>query len=100
MVTISRASGTLTFPANPMLIAAPPRYGGAPQSCRPETGQAAMNACPCGCLGNPVKECTCSQMMITRYRKRISGPLMDRIDIHVEVPRVEYDLVFARRTAG
>ena len=71
-MTISRASGTLSFPANFMLIAA-------------------MNPCPCGYLGDPVKECTCSQMMITRYRKRISGPLMDRIDIHVEVPRVEYD---------
>jgi magnesium chelatase family protein len=72
IVTISRASGTLTFPANFMLIAA-------------------MNPCPCGYFGDPVKDCTCSPMMITRYRKRISGPLMDRIDIHVEVPRVEYD---------
>jgi magnesium chelatase family protein len=52
---------------------------------------AAMNPCPCGYLGDPVKECTCSPMIITRYRKRISGPLLDRIDIHVEVPRVEYD---------
>jgi magnesium chelatase family protein len=72
IVNISRASGTLTFPANFVLLAA-------------------MNPCPRGWLGDPVKECTCSQMMITRYRKRISGPLMDRIDIHVEVPRVEYD---------
>jgi len=72
IVTISRASGTLTFPANFMLVAA-------------------MNPCPCGYFGDPVKDCTCSPLMITRYRKRISGPLMDRIDIHVEVPRVEYD---------
>jgi len=72
VVTISRATGTLTFPANFMLVAA-------------------MNPCPCGYYGDPVKECTCSPMMITRYRKRISGPLLDRIDIHVEVPRVEYD---------
>jgi magnesium chelatase family protein len=72
VVTISRATGTLTFPANFMLVAA-------------------MNPCPCGYHGDPVKECTCSPSMITRYRKRISGPLLDRIDIHVEVPRVEYD---------
>ena len=72
IVTISRATGTLTFPANFMLVAA-------------------MNPCPCGYYGDPVKECTCSAMMISRYRKRISGPLLDRIDIHIEVPRVEYD---------
>ena len=75
-VLISRASGTLTLSANSMPVAA-------------------MNPCPCGYLRDPVKECTCSQMMITRYRKRISGPLMDRIDIHVEMPRVEYDPVGA-----
>ena len=72
VVTISRASGSLTFPANFMLVAA-------------------MNPCPCGYYGDPVKECTCSPSMITRYRKRISGPLLDRIDIHIEVPRVEYE---------
>ena len=72
IVTISRATGTLTFPANFMLVAA-------------------MNPCPCGYYGDPVKECTCSAMMISRYRKRISGPLLDRIDIHIEVPRVDYD---------
>ena len=71
-VTISRATGTLTFPASFMLIAA-------------------MNPCPCGYYGDPERECTCSQTMITRYQKRISGPMMDRIDIHVEVPRVDYD---------
>ena len=47
--------------------------------------------CPCGYYGDPVKPCTCSQASITRYRQRISGPLLDRIDIHVEVPRVDYD---------
>ena len=72
VVTISRAAGSLTFPANFMLIAA-------------------MNPCPCGYFGDPVKECTCSLSMVSRYQKRISGPLLDRIDIHVEVPRVEYD---------
>ena len=72
VVTISRAKGSLTFPANFQLIAA-------------------MNPCPCGYYGDPVKACTCSNSTITRYQKRISGPLLDRIDIHIEVPRVEYD---------
>ncbi|HEY62514.1 MAG TPA: YifB family Mg chelatase-like AAA ATPase [Anaerolineae bacterium] len=72
MVTISRAQGSLTFPANFMLIAA-------------------MNPCPCGYYGDPVKECTCSLSAITRYQHRISGPLLDRIDIHIEVPRVDYE---------
>ncbi|MCK4472497.1 MAG: ATP-binding protein, partial [Anaerolineae bacterium] len=47
--------------------------------------------CPCGYYGDLVRECTCSMQTISRYQKRISGPLLDRIDIHVEVPRVEYD---------
>jgi magnesium chelatase family protein len=51
----------------------------------------AMNPCPCGWYGDPVKECTCSNAMVSRYQKRISGPLLDRIDIHIEVPRVEYE---------
>jgi len=72
VVTISRARGTLTFPANFQLIAA-------------------MNPCPCGYYGDPVRACTCSISAITRYQKRISGPLLDRIDIHIEVPRVEYE---------
>ncbi|MEA3342333.1 MAG: YifB family Mg chelatase-like AAA ATPase [Chloroflexota bacterium] len=71
-VSIARAAGTLTFPANFMLIAA-------------------MNPCPCGYYGDPVRECTCSMRTISRYQKRISGPLLDRIDIHIEVPRVDYD---------
>jgi len=71
-VTISRASGTLTFPANFMLVAA-------------------KNPCPCGFYGDPTRECRCGMHAITRYQKRISGPLLDRIDIHIEVPRVEYD---------
>jgi len=50
-----------------------------------------MNPCPCGYYGDPVKECTCSNMMVSRYQKRISGPLLDRIDIHIEVPRVQYE---------
>ena len=72
IVTISRAQGSLTFPANFQLIAA-------------------MNPCPCGYYGDPVKACTCSPAMVTKYQKRISGPLLDRIDIHIEVPRVEYE---------
>ena len=71
-VTISRAQGTLTFPASFMMVAA-------------------MNPCPCGYYGDPGRECTCSMSMVSRYQKRISGPLLDRIDIHVDVPRVEYE---------
>lgn len=72
VVTISRAQGSLTFPANFQLVGA-------------------MNPCPCGYYGDPIKPCTCSSGTITRYQKRISGPLLDRIDIHVEVPRVNYE---------
>ncbi len=72
VVTISRARGSHSFPANFMLVAA-------------------MNPCPCGHFGDPTKECTCSPSTVTRYQKRISGPLLDRIDIHVEVPRVEFE---------
>ena len=72
IVTISRAQGTLTFPANFMMVAA-------------------MNPCPCGYHGDPVRECTCSPSVVSRYKKRISGPLLDRIDLFVEVPRVEYE---------
>jgi magnesium chelatase family protein len=51
----------------------------------------ALHACPCGYFGHPVKPCTYSPGIVTKYKKRISGPLLDRIDIHIEVPRVEYD---------
>lgn len=50
-----------------------------------------LRACPCGYFGDPIKACTCSSSAVTRYQKRISGPLLDRIDIHVEVPRVDYE---------
>jgi magnesium chelatase family protein len=56
-----------------------------------------MNPCPCGFAGDPVKDCTCSPSAITRYQKRISGPLIDRIDIHLEVPRIEYEKLADRR---
>jgi len=72
VVTISRAHGALTFPAKFTLVAA-------------------MNPCPCGYLADPVKECLCSPAQIARYQKKISGPLLDRIDIHIEVPRVKYN---------
>ncbi len=70
-VVISRASGTMTFPASFMLVAA-------------------MNPCPCGFYGDPKRECRCSPSMIQRYRNKVSGPLLDRIDIHIEVPAVKY----------
>jgi magnesium chelatase family protein len=78
LVTISRAQGSLTFPANFTLVAA-------------------MNPCPCGYFGDPVQGCTCSSSAITRYQKRISGPLLDRIDIRVEVPRVDYEKLSSNR---
>ena len=56
-----------------------------------------MNPCPCGYAGDPTRECTCSAGVIARYQKRISGPLLDRIDIHVEVPRVEYEKLTDKR---
>jgi len=70
-VTISRAMGSVTFPANLMLVAA-------------------MNPCPCGFRGDPKRACNCSPMQVERYIGRISGPLLDRIDIHVEVPNVPF----------
>lgn len=69
VVTVSRASGTIRFPAKFMLVAA-------------------RNPCPCGNLGNPDKPCVCSPAAVDRYGKRLSGPLLDRLDIFVEVPRV------------
>lgn len=71
-VTISRVAGTLTYPCSFMLVAA-------------------MNPCPCGYLGHPKKECNCSPGAIARYAGRISGPLLDRIDIIIDVPAATYD---------
>jgi magnesium chelatase family protein len=75
VVTLSRAAMSLTYPARFMLAAA-------------------MNPCPCGYFGDPRHPCSCGPLFIERYRSRISGPLLDRIDIHLEVPAVAYgDLV-------
>lgn len=71
MVVLSRASATVTYPASFMLVAA-------------------MNPCPCGFLGDPKRSCACTPPQIQRYRSKISGPLLDRIDIHLEVPAVPY----------
>lgn len=72
IVTVSRAAGSCTFPAKFILIAA-------------------MNPCPCGFATDPERECSCSGATILRYQKKISGPLLDRIDLHVEVPRLAFE---------
>ncbi len=72
LVQISRAAGTMTFPSKFILIAA-------------------SNPCPCGYLGSKKKACTCLPGQVTRYKKRISGPILDRIDIHLTVPEVKVD---------
>jgi magnesium chelatase family protein len=77
-VTISRASGSLTFPANIMLVAA-------------------MNPCPCGYATDPKRKCKCTPTQIERYMGKISGPLVDRIDIHIEVPSVPFQDLASKR---
>ena len=72
VITISRAQGSVTFPANFMLVGA-------------------MNPCPCGYYGDPFRQCTCSPSLVSRYQKRISGPFLDRVDIFVEVPHIDYE---------
>jgi magnesium chelatase family protein len=79
-VTISRAMGSLTFPANLMLVSA-------------------MNPCPCGYRGDPRRQCHCNPMQIERYLGKLSGPLLDRLDIHIEVPAVPFREL-SDRTAG
>ena len=72
VVTISRAQGSVTFPANFMLVGA-------------------MNPCPCGYYGDPFRQCTCPPSLVSRYQKRISGPFIDRVDIFVEAPHIDYE---------
>src|SRR3989338_6615843 len=69
VITISRAQGTISFPARFTLVAS-------------------QNPCPCGYASDPDRHCSCGQIQVERYRKKISGPLLDRIDLHIEVPRV------------
>lgn len=71
-VTISRSAQSVTFPASCMLVAA-------------------MNPCPCGYLSDPKHTCTCSAKSLEKYRSKLSGPLLDRIDLHIEVPAVAYE---------
>ena len=78
-VTISRAAGSMTFPAEFMLVAA-------------------MNPCPCGYYGDLKRECRCGPVQVQCYRQRISGPLLDRIDLHVEVPLIDYKELAASET--
>jgi magnesium chelatase family protein len=78
IVTLSRASGSVTYPASFMLVAA-------------------QNPCMCGYHGDSERSCTCSPSAVTRYQKRVSGPLLDRIDIHIDVPRVQYEKLSAER---
>ncbi len=72
VVTISRAQGTLTFPAQFILVAA-------------------QNPCQCGYAGDPERECVCTPLQVANYQKRLSGPLLDRIDLHLTVPRVKVE---------
>ena len=78
-INISRTKMTIEYPANFMLVCS-------------------MNPCPCGNWGNPQKDCKCNSTQIQRYLSRISGPLLDRIDIHVEVPAVKYQEISSNRT--
>lgn len=79
-ITLSRVSGTLTYPCEIMLVCA-------------------MNPCPCGYYGHPTKECTCSKGVPAKYLSKISGPLLDRLDIHIEVPQVDFNKLSADEKA-
>ncbi len=80
VIHISRAAGNLIFPAKFILIAA-------------------TNPCPCGFLGDEQKPCTCTSVQIANYRKKLSGPIVDRIDLHLEVPRIQFDKLTSKDTA-
>lgn len=76
-VTVSRVNGTVTYPCEVMLVTA-------------------MNPCPCGYFGHPTRPCTCAATAVSRYLGRVSGPLLDRIDLHIEVPPVDFDHLVSR----
>jgi magnesium chelatase family protein len=80
IITVSRASSSLTFPAKFILISA-------------------MNPCPCGKLGDPHQRCVCSSSQISKYQRKISAPLLDRIDLHIEVPRLTHDKLTTEKVA-
>lgn len=80
MITVSRAAGSIQFPAKFTLIAS-------------------QNPCPCGFATDPEKTCTCSPGQVIKYRKKISGPLLDRIDLHIEVPRLKFEKLTEQKTA-
>ncbi|AKM82462.1 TPA: ATP-binding protein [Candidatus Berkelbacteria bacterium] len=80
VITVSRAQGSITYPAKFILVAA-------------------QNPCPCGYLGDESKNCICTPTQIIRYQKRVSGPLLDRIDLHVEVPRIKYEKLASESVA-
>ncbi len=80
-VTVSRAAGTLSFPAKFIFVAA-------------------QNPCPCGFRGDPKRRCICTQNQIIRYQKRVSGPILDRIDLHVEVPAVKHEKLTDEEKTG
>ena len=77
VISINRVQNSCIYPARFMLVGA-------------------MNPCPCGFMGDPVKKCTCQPFQIDRYRSRLSGPLLDRIDIFINVPRVNVDDIAAK----
>ncbi len=80
VVTISRVSGTVTYPCSVMLVAA-------------------MNPCPCGYFGHPTRKCTCRPDQVDRYLNRVSGPLLDRLDLHIEVPPVDFESLSSEQKA-
>ena len=80
VVTISRVSGTVTYPCSVMLVAA-------------------MNPCPCGYFGHPTRKCTCKPDQVNRYLNRVSGPLLDRLDLHIEVPPVDFESLSGEQKA-
>jgi magnesium chelatase family protein len=80
IVTISRAAGTVAYPSRFLLLAA-------------------SNPCPCGYLGHPTRRCTCPALAVQKYQKRLSGPILDRIDLHIDIPPVSFDKLHGEEVA-